>query len=71
LTLKQSKRGERLVVAKVKCITCDTFIESVHRHDFKWCNCPHDSDTRIFIDGGNDYIRMGFGDKALWEFVDD
>jgi hypothetical protein len=58
-------------VAKAKCITCDTVIESMHRHDLKWCNCTRDSGTGIYIDGGNDYIRMGFGSKAQWEMLED
>lgn len=37
-----------------KCKKCKDEIQSVHRHDFKWCKCKG-----IFIDGGVDYLRRG------------
>lgn len=40
------------------CNICNTTITSRHRHDFVGCNCPEGSDTRIFVDGGNDYQRI-------------
>ena len=39
---------------KAKCKLCGDIIESVYRHDFKWCSCHS-----IFVDGGKDYIRRG------------
>ena len=56
---------------RVKCLTCDTIIESRHRHDWQKCDCDHESDTMIFIDGGNHYRRMGAGNQARWDSVDD
>lgn len=44
-----------------KCLTCDTEIESVHRHDFKACQCGD-----LFVDGGKDYIRRGFKDASTF-----
>jgi hypothetical protein len=38
----------------LQCAHCLSIIESVHRHDFKYCACG-----RIFIDGGKDYVRYG------------
>ena len=35
------------------CLGCMTVLESKHRHDFQVCECDN------FIDGGNDYIRIG------------
>ena len=45
----------------VKCLKCDTVIESKHRHDFVSCKCGN-----IMADGGKDYIRRvghGLSDK--------
>ena len=51
---------------KIKCLKCNDVIESLHRHDFKWCKCGN-----IFIDGGKDYYRYGgkgLEDKTI-EFI--
>lgn len=40
---------------KVKCLVCNTVLESLFRHDFKQCSCPN----QTFTDGGNDYQRIG------------
>ncbi len=53
----------------VKCNTCGATIQSMHRHDFKWCDCPETSDTKIAVDGGADYLRMLFGSKANYEVL--
>jgi len=42
----------------IKCLNCKTTIHSMHRHDFISCECGDDK-TRIFVDGGFDYTRMG------------
>lgn len=55
---------------QVRCETCQAVIQSMHRHDFRWCDCPADSDTKIFVDGGSDYTRMGFGSAARWTHLD-
>lgn len=39
---------------KVRCLKCGDVIESKHRHDFVMCSC-----RSCFVDGGNDYSRMG------------
>lgn len=44
-----------------RCKKCKDEIQSVHRHDFKWCKCG-----AIFVDGGNSYLRGG-GDLDLFE----
>ena len=52
------------------CLRCNTVIESKYRHDFQRCPC---GDT--FIDGGLDYIRVGFTDERsvsiLTEYADE
>jgi hypothetical protein len=44
----------KLVSNKARCRKCNDIIESVYRHDFKFCSCGS-----IFVDGGKDYIRRG------------
>lgn len=39
---------------KIKCLKCNDIIESKHAHDFKRCKCG-----ACFIDGGNEYTRIG------------
>jgi len=55
-----------------KCLTCGTIVWSTHRHDWQACECPDGYDnpsesTRIFVDGGDDYRRFGWGAKAKWD----
>ena len=45
----------KLTYNAVKCLRCDTILESTHRHDFRSCHCPN----RTFVDGGHDYQRFG------------
>jgi len=40
---------------KIKCLACNTILESKSRHDFNQCDCPNGA----FVDGGNDYHRGG------------
>lgn len=44
---------------RVKCLNCNTIIESCHRHDFVACRCFKDAiDTKgVAVDGGKDYLR--------------
>lgn len=39
----------------VKCLQCNTVLESKHRHDFQSCGC----NNQTFVDGGKDYSRVG------------
>jgi hypothetical protein len=60
--LKLDKNGSLQLSDRVKafnmaiCPRCRSFMISTHRHDFVTCRCEKDE---IFIDGGNDYCRMG------------
>ena len=47
---------------RAKCLICGDIIESVHRHDFKWCSCGN-----LAVDGGHDYLRRCFKDRAKYE----
>lgn len=40
---------------RVKCLVCNDIIQSTHVHDFVRCSCG-----AIFVDGGSDYLRMGW-----------
>jgi hypothetical protein len=42
---------------KGKCLKCNTIIESKHRHDYVTCACG-----ACFVDGGSDYMRIGYDD---------
>lgn len=55
----------------IRCLTCNKELESKHRHDWVVCDCGIGSDTVVYIDGGNDYYRMGAGKDAKWEHLDD
>lgn len=44
------------------CLECDDEIESVHRHDFKYCSCKS-----IAVDGGKAYRRRLWTDGRQWE----
>lgn len=50
----------------VRCLRCDTVIESKHRHDWVQCECGD-----VYVDGGHDYHRMGFTEDAQWERLGD
>ena len=41
--------------SKVKCLMCDEIIQSMYRHDFKWCKCRN-----IAVDGGGDYLKITY-----------
>lgn len=41
----------------IRCTQCGDIIESVHRHDFKYCKCG-----KVAVDGGKDYLKRS-GDR--------
>jgi len=47
----------------IKCLQCNTVLESKHRHDFQSCNCPNQAAT----DGGLLYQRILANDFDLIE----
>lgn len=48
----------------IRCLDCKDIIYSVNRHDYHPCKCKN-----VAIDGGRDYTRTVFADKARFEFV--
>lgn len=51
---------------RVKCKKCEDIITSVYRHDFRRCKCGS-----IFIDGGNDYVRMGYPGGNMKDWIEE
>lgn len=47
----------------VKCLVCNTVLESKYRHGYSQCNCPNETAT----DGGLDYVRCMGKDLDLIE----
>jgi len=52
-------------MGKVKCLCCGVILESKHLHDFQRCDCENQS----FVDGGDDYIRVGGRDLIKVEVL--
>lgn len=50
---------------RVMCVVCGAVIRSLHRHDFRFCECG-----RVAVDGGNCYLRL-LGDPAHIKVLDD
>ena len=49
----------------IKCLVCNTILESKHRHDFQQCNWSN----KAFVDGGLSYERIGAMDLDLIEIL--
>lgn len=47
----------------IKCLQCNTVLESKHRHDYVACQCSN----QAFVDGGLSYSRVGAFDLDLIE----
>lgn len=55
---------------KLQCLTCNTVIQSQHRHDFVECKCE-DPKLSVAIDGGDSYTRVLFGEGSLYRWIND
>lgn len=53
-------------MGKVKRLNCGVILESKSIHDFQQCKC----DNQTFVDGGNEYSRVGGMDLSLIEVLD-
>ena len=53
-------------MSKIMCMSCEKILESKNRHDFNMCNCENET----FVDGGNDYMRIGGKDLNLIYYWD-
>ena len=47
----------------IKCLQCNTVLESKYQHDYQSCQCSNQS----FVDGGLSYSRVGAMDLNLIE----
>jgi hypothetical protein len=54
-------------MSKVKCLKCGKVLISKFRHDFQQCDCKNGT----FVDGGNDYTRIGGKDLTLIKTLPD
>lgn len=52
---------EKILVNKIRCKKCGEVIESIDRHDFKFCQCG-----AVAVDGGTDYLKRS-GNREDWE----
>ena len=50
---------------RVRCKKCNDIIESLYTHDFKRCKCG-----AIFVDGGQDYQRLGFPSMPMEDHIE-
>ena len=51
---------------RIRCLHCGDIIESKYRHDFQMCSCE-----RCFVDGGQDYQRIGGDPHEIHIVLDD
>lgn len=51
---------------KVRCLKCLDVIQSMYRHDFKWCTCES-----IAVDGGGDYLKMSYTPGSKYEIINE
>ena len=47
----------------IKCLQCNTVLESKYQHDYQSCKCSN----QAFVDGGLSYVRLGAVDLDLIE----
>lgn len=51
----------KIIKNAIQCKQCGEVIESVHRHDYKWCKCG-----MCAVDGGKEYLRRSFKEKGCY-----
>ena len=54
-----------IISNKIRCRNCGIIIESLHRHDFKWCPCG-----ACAVDGGVAYLKRS-GNPMEYEELSD
>ena len=59
--MMENKLIKVLTKNSVKCLMCNTILESKHRHHFVTCGCKN----QTFNDGGLSYNRVGGKDLSL------
>ena len=61
--LKEKGLRKVLTLNSIKCLECNTVLESKHQHHFVTCGCKN----QTFNDGGLSYNRVGGKDLSLIE----
>ena len=51
---------------RIRCAKCRDLLHSKYRHDFQQCKC-----SAVFVDGGDDYCRMGGETEDIIIVADD
>mgnify|MGYP003300183423 CR=1 FL=1 len=46
---------QKIIKNSIQCNYCGDIIESLHRHDLKWCRCG-----TVAVDGGKSYLKRSF-----------
>lgn len=64
MTAKTGQTDQKIKHNRIRCKLCKNIVESVHRHDFRWCPCG-----AVFVDGGKEYVRCGGKDLDLIEIL--
>ena len=54
-----------MIIKGIRCLICYDTIYSRARHDFHYCSCG-----AVFIDGGFDYMRIGYDKKENYEMTE-
>lgn len=57
---------EPSIGSRVICLHCGDIIQSMYRHDFKWCSCHS-----VATDGGGDYLHMNYAENAVYRILED
>lgn len=55
-----------LLRSQLRCPKCHDLISSIHRHDFRTCECG-----ALSLDGGRDYLRVMASDEVMALMTDD
>tara|TARA_Y100000310_G_scaffold225916_1_gene227986 strand:+ start:288 stop:575 length:288 start_codon:yes stop_codon:yes gene_type:complete len=51
--------------SRVQCLSCLDIIQSMYRHDFKFCKC-----NNIAVDGGGEYLKISYTPGYEYEILD-
>jgi len=54
-------------MGEIQWMSCGELLECKHRHDFRRCSCENET----FVDGGDDYLRIGGKDLAKIEIFEE
>jgi hypothetical protein len=64
--MKEVFKLTNLIKNIIKCKSCGDVIQSIHTHDFKWCECG-----KIAIDGGLSYGKRIYPEPPMEDWIED